>query len=157
MNVMMYDRFLKTKKLLCIMTAPRQHALAAVRAVPRASNRIKGRKYKYGGGLACQGYYNTVIRANTQEQHAAEQSRVAATPAKRTLLRDTPLLLTPERINHLQSTVRTVGIGQQGRSRSAEQNALMLLALHEAASIASPDTPPNQIIGVGQHIHPRAG
>ena len=99
----------------------------------RLSFKRKG-KYKYGAGLVCQECYNNQIRpqASSHKQQQQQQQQ-PTTPAKRALLRDTTLLQTPERISHLQNTVRTNGIGQQGRSRSADENALMLLALNESA------------------------
>ena len=98
-------------------------------------NRCKGKRHKYRNGLVCQGCYDKEIRpqANKQQQQQHARQQQLMTPAKRALLRDTPLLQTPERISHLQNTVRTSGIGQQGRSRSADENALMLLALNESA------------------------
>jgi len=99
----------------------------------RLSFKRKG-KYKYGAGLICQECYDNQIRPQAgSKQQQQQQQPTTTTPAKRTLLRDTPLLQTPERISHLENTVRTSGIGQQGRSRSADENALMLLALNESA------------------------
>jgi len=68
-------------------------------------------------------------------------------------VRDTQLLQTPALINHLKDTIRAHSVGQQGRTRTADQNAMMLLSLHEAAKLAAPGTPPNQIIGAVARAH----
>ena len=105
-------------------------------------------KYKSGAGLICQSCYNHAKRARQKQQ-----LQQAVTAVRRVPLRDTPLLLTPERLSHLKDTVHTHGIGKQGCSRSAEQNAMMLLALHESAKLAAPSTPPNQIITAVARSH----
>ena len=103
-------------------------------------------KYKHGHGLICQGCYDREKRARVKQLQPA-------TPAKREPVRNTPLLQTPERLNHLRDTIHAHSIGQQGRSRSADQNAMMLLSLHEAAQLATPDTPPNRIIAAVARSH----
>jgi len=55
-------------------------------------------------------------------------------------------------ISYLKDTIRAHKVGQQGRTRTADQNAMMLLSLHEAATL-SPDTPPNQIISAVARAH----
>jgi hypothetical protein len=104
----------------------------------RRLDRCKGKEYQLpnDAGVICQHCYDV------------RNGRVAmpATPVKRVPVRDTPLLQTPERLTHLKVTAHAQGLGKQGRSRSAQENALMLLHLHETTRIAAPDTPPNQII-----------
>jgi len=82
-----------------------------------------------------------------------QQPATPAQPAPRKPVRDTQLLQTPELVSHLKNTIRAHKVGQQGRTRTADQNAMMLLSLHEAAKLAAPGTPPNQIIGAVARAH----
>ena len=86
-------------------------------------------------------------------QAKVPQLQQPATPVQRVPLRDTPLLQTPEWLSHLKDTAHTHGVGKQGRTRSADQTALMLLSLHEATKLAAPGTPPNQIIASVARSH----
>jgi hypothetical protein len=111
-------------------------------------NRCKGEKHRSGAGHVCQRCYD-----NAKQEKQKQQLRQPATPVRRVPLRDTPLLQSPERLIHLKDTVHTAGIGQQGRSRSADQNAMMLMTLHEMGKLAAPGTPPNQIITATAKAH----
>lgn len=82
---------------------------------------------------------------------AAEQSP-PHTPQKRRVARDTPLMQSAERLSHLQNTVRAHSIGQSGKTRSEEQNALLLLSLHHAAQL-TPTTSPNRLINCVAQAH----
>jgi hypothetical protein len=87
---------------------------------PRRLNQCKGTKHRSGAGLVCQGYYDKYVRPQQKQQ-----LQQLAAPVQRMPVRDTLLLQMPERLNHLEDTARTHGIGKQGRSRNAEQNTMM--------------------------------
>jgi transposase len=86
----------------------------------------KGKKYSREGGHICDPCYKNnrgkgkkLLLASTPPSTPLRQQRQPCVPP--------PSLLSPDQRAQLHSTVKAAGIGQQGRSRSAEENARAIL------------------------------